>query len=116
MKVNASQKISTNDQAFTGSMLIRGLENTSATYRLAYSAASTVLIGSVFIITSAPLGAFLVLPLMGVYTGMCVVFGRSPLSAVIEANMPAPYVVPPATEDAIVQNNNAKRAGISKAA
>lgn len=116
MKVNASTKISSNDQVLTEPMSVRNLENTSATYRLAYSAATTVLIGSVFIITTAPLGAFLVLPLMGVYTGMCVVFGRSPLSAVIEANMPAPYIVPPDTEDAAVQNRNAKRPEISRAA
>lgn len=69
-----------------------------AAYRLAYFTASAALIGSVFVISAAPLGDFAALPLIGAYVALCALLGRSPLAAMVDANMAIPYIVPPTTE------------------
>jgi len=83
----------------TGSAPVRSLFGShSAAYSLTYAALSIALIGSVLIGGAAPLGTAVVLPLLGSYAALCALLGRSPLSALIEANKSIPYVVPPIAE------------------
>ena len=96
-KVSATQTVS--GSATTRSML----ENTSIASRLLYSAASVALIGTAYVISAAPLGVFLVLPLIGIYTGLGVILGRSPLATIIDANKAIPYIVPTVAEAMVAQ-------------
>jgi len=68
---------------------------TTGVYRITYAAASIAFIGSVFVIGAAPLGALVALPLLGIYTGLGAVLGRSPLATAIEANKLLPNVIWP---------------------
>lgn len=86
-----------------GRTLMDSTTNIFSGYRLAYFAASAALIGSVYVVGTAPLGIFLVLPLIAIYTGLAVVLGRSPLTAILDANAPIPYVVAPASDAATTQ-------------
>ena len=114
MKMNAT-KISTGEQTQAiESSMPSGLGNTA--YRLKQSAASVALIGSVFVLGTTPLGIFLVLPLLGIYTGLGVVFGRSPLAMIIDANKPIPYVVGPVPEVIPAQSTSARSVASSRAA
>ena len=116
MKMNATEISTTGGQALIGPASMGStFENTFTAYRLSYSAASAALIGSVFVIGTAPLGAVLVLPLIGIYTGLCVVLGRSPLATVIDAHTAVPYVVPPMTE-AVAAQRTEKSTAASRAA
>ena len=109
MKMNATEISSTDRQILRGAASMASVvENPFSAYRVTYSVASAALIGSVYIIGGAPIGAFLLLPLMGIYTGLCVVLGRSPLLSVIEAHKPIPYVISPATEVVLDSHNKAE--------
>ena len=90
--------------------------NTPAAYRLTYTAASMALIGSVFVIGAAPLGALVVLPLLGIYTGLGAVLGHSPLATAIDANKLVPYIVPPVTEASMAPSTETSRIATSRAA
>ena len=81
-----------------GQTLMDSTANVFSGYRLAYSAASAALIGSVYVVGTAPLGIFLVMPLIAIYTGLAVVLGHSPLTAILDANAPIPYVVAPTSD------------------
>mgnify|MGYP000058817075 CR=1 FL=1 len=115
MKMNTTKVSAPNAQTPRGSASASThsmLENTSTTSRLLYSAASVGLIGIAYVVSTAPLGMLLVLPLLGIYTGLGVVLGRSPLATVIDANKAIPYVVPVIAEDIITPRTkvNASRA------
>ena len=109
MNMNTTE-ISTNQ----GRTLMDSIANVFSGFRLTYSAATAALIGSVFVIGTAPLGIFLVLPLIAIYTGLAIVLGRSPLSALLDANAPIPYVVAPTHEVAAAQKE--QHAAMSRAA
>lgn len=100
----------------TGTTMLSLFENTPAAYRLSHAAASVALIGSVFVISSAPLGVFAVLPLIGIYAALCAMLGRSPLAAVVDANKPIPYIVPPATEVSAAPRTAPALTALSRAA
>lgn len=94
--------------------LVDSTANVFSGYRLAYFAASAALIGAVYVVGTAPLGIFLVLPLIAIYTGLAVVLGRSPLAAILDANAPIPYVVAPASDVAATRKE--QHAAASRAA
>ncbi len=97
-----------------GQTLMDSTANVFSGYRLAYFAASAALIGSVYVVGTAPLGMFLVLPLIAIYTGLAVVLGRSPLAAILDANAPIPYVVAPIRDVAATRQE--QHAAASRAA
>lgn len=109
MKMNAT-KISTTDRRVPpgSSSMASVVENPFSTYRIGYAVASAALIGSVYVIGGAPLGVFLLLPLLGIYTGLCAVLGRSPVASVIDAHKTIPYVVSTGTEAVADQHNSTK--------
>lgn len=114
MKMNAA-RIWTSKQIQTiGPLMSSGSGN--AAYRLTQSAASVVLIGSVYVLDMTPMGIFLVLPLIGIYTALGVVFGYSPLAMIIDANKPIPYIVEPAPEAMPTTSTNAQPIASSRAA
>lgn len=115
MKVKATQ-ISTAGQIHTESASMLSLfKQPSTKYRLGYSIASAALIGSIYLINTAPLGALLVLPLIGIYTGLGMVLGRSPLATIIDANKPIQYIVPPVSEGITARSESHAKA-VSRAA
>lgn len=99
----------------TGSSSLHSLSATMPTaYRLASCAASAALVGSVFVISAVPLGAYVILPLAGIYVALCALLGSSPLAAVVEAHASLPYIVPPVAEPS--DTSRASQRAISQAA
>lgn len=113
MKMNATKISATGAQTQT---IESSMPSGNTAYRLIQSAASVALIGSVFVLGTTPLGIFLVLPLIGIYTGLGVVFGRSPIAMIIDANKPIPYVVAPSAEVIPAQSMSARSVASSRAA
>ncbi len=109
MNINTTE-LSTNQ----GRTLMNSTANVFSGFRLAHFAASAALIGSVYVVGTAPLGIFLVLPLIAVYTGLAVVLGRSPLTAILDANAPIPYVIAPTRDVAATRKE--QHAAASRAA
>lgn len=104
MNMNATKVSAPYTQTVSGPATMRSmLGNTSTASRLLYSAASVALIGTAYVISAAPLGVFLVLPLIGIYTGLGVVLGRSPLATIIDANKAIPYIVPTVAETLVAE-------------
>jgi len=100
----------------TGTAMHDLFDNTSVAYRLTHAVASVALIGAVFVINAAPLGVFVVLPLIGVYTALSAMLGRSPLAAMVDANKPIPYFVAPATDASAAPSTATAHATVSRAA
>ncbi len=115
MKVKATQTSTPGQTLMESASMLSLFEQPSTNYRLGYSIVSAVLIGSMYLISAAPMGAFLVLPLIGIYTGLGVVLGRSPLAAAIDANKPIQYIVPPASEG-ITADSGSHAKAVSRAA
>lgn len=86
----------------TGTDMRSLFDTTPRAYRLFQVVASSVLIGSVFVISAVPLSVFAVLPLLGSYVALSALLGHSPLVALVDANKAIPYFVSPASDAASV--------------
>jgi len=91
-------------------------DNNPAMYRVTQAAVTAALIGSVFVTGAVPLGAVVILPLIGIYTALSAILGRSPLATEIDATKAIPYVVPPAAEDIAALGTGTTRNAIPRAA
>lgn len=89
------------------------LDDQPALYRSFQLALSAVLIGSVFIANTAPLGLMVLLPMLGIYNALAALLGQSPVNAIMEAAKVIPHIVPPAAalDEPIynVKRNNARK-------
>jgi len=78
----------------TGTGILRSfLDNRPTMYRSVQLALSAVLIGSVFIDNTAPLGLMAILPMIGVYAALSALLGQSPVSAILESARVIPHIV-----------------------
>ena len=91
------------------SLLGSFLHDQPTLYRSFQFALSVGLIGTVFVVNTAPLGMLVLLPMVGIYTALAALLGQSPVTAVIDAAKVIPHVVPPAS--VVIKSNahNVKR-------
>ncbi len=80
----------------TGISIVRSfLNDQPALYRSFQLLLSAVLIGTVFIVNTTPLGLMVLLPMIGIYTAFAALLGQSPVNTVLEAARVIPHIVPP---------------------
>lgn len=85
----------------TGIGIVRSfLDDQPALYRSFQLLLSAVLIGTVFVVNTAPLGLMVLLPMMGIYTALAALLGQSPVNALLEAGKVIPHIVPSAEDPA----------------